>query len=208
MSFVDRELVCLDCAQAFVFTGGEQEFYERKGFKEEPKRCKPCRDTRKQRRNDTPVTTRAPRAAAATNGANGGGNGLAHPAANGAANGNGFGFRGDEDDDAQPGPGNRAYTDVDDDDSIGNRAPGVAPARTQRPQAAAPRGANGGGARRERSAPGGAGNGGGGGERRDLHDATCAQCNGVARVPFKPVPGRPVYCRDCYASRAASAGGR
>jgi CxxC-x17-CxxC domain-containing protein len=43
---------------------------------------------------------------------------------------------------------------------------------------------------------------------RELHDATCAQCGAAARVPFKPVPGRPVYCRDCYASRAASAGGR
>jgi CxxC-x17-CxxC domain-containing protein len=183
MSFVDREIVCLDCAQPFVFTAGEQEFYERKGFKEEPKRCKPCRELRKQRRNDAPVTPRAPRAVAA----------------------NGFGFRGD--DEVAPGNdafGNRAYDapsgfgeDGDDEDNIGNRAPGT-PGGPARPRAAAPRGMN-----RDRGA-----RAGGGGERRELHDATCAQCGAAARVPFKPVPGRPVYCRDCYASRAASAGGR
>src|SRR5512144_2618679 len=50
MSFVDREIVCLDCGQPFLFTAGEQEFYERKGFKEEPKRCKACRDARKNRK--------------------------------------------------------------------------------------------------------------------------------------------------------------
>src|SRR5262245_28359062 len=50
MEYQDRQLTCADCAQAFVFSAGEQEFYVRKGFKEEPKRCKPCRDMRKARR--------------------------------------------------------------------------------------------------------------------------------------------------------------
>lgn len=50
MEFSDRQITCLDCGQPFVFTAGEQEFYERKGFREEPKRCKTCRETRKQRR--------------------------------------------------------------------------------------------------------------------------------------------------------------
>ena len=35
MAFVDREINCLDCSQPFTFTAGEQEFYERKGFKED-----------------------------------------------------------------------------------------------------------------------------------------------------------------------------
>src|SRR2546425_11895277 len=61
MEFQDKSLNCADCGQAFIFTAGEQEFYERKGFKEIPKRCKPCREARKQRRgngNGTEVQTR------------------------------------------------------------------------------------------------------------------------------------------------------
>jgi CxxC-x17-CxxC domain-containing protein len=51
MEFQDRAIQCIDCHQDFVFTAGEQEFYERKGFKEMPKRCKPCRESRKARRD-------------------------------------------------------------------------------------------------------------------------------------------------------------
>ena len=70
MDFQDRPLQCLDCKNEFIFTAGEQEFYERKGFKEIPKRCKPCRDARKTRRGDS--------------GANAaGGNGYGHGEANG-----------------------------------------------------------------------------------------------------------------------------
>ena len=53
MDFQDRPLQCLDCKNEFIFTAGEQEFYDRKGFKEIPKRCKPCRDARKTRRGDS-----------------------------------------------------------------------------------------------------------------------------------------------------------
>ena len=51
MDFQDRPIECIDCHQSFVFTAGEQEFYDRKGFKEVPKRCKPCREQRKTRRD-------------------------------------------------------------------------------------------------------------------------------------------------------------
>ncbi|MCT4592855.1 MAG: zinc-ribbon domain-containing protein [Anaeromicrobium sp.] len=44
----DKKIVCKDCGEEFVFTAGEQEFYKEKGFDNEPKRCKPCRDARKQ----------------------------------------------------------------------------------------------------------------------------------------------------------------
>ena len=77
MDFQDRPLQCLDCKNEFVFTAGEQEFYERKGFKEIPKRCKPCRDARKTRRGDS--------GANATGNGNGGGNGYN---GNGEHNGN------------------------------------------------------------------------------------------------------------------------
>ena len=51
MEFQDRNIECIDCHASFVFTAGEQEFYERKGFKEVPKRCKDCRDKRKAKRD-------------------------------------------------------------------------------------------------------------------------------------------------------------
>jgi DNA-directed RNA polymerase subunit RPC12/RpoP len=45
----DRILVCADCGDDFVFTVGEQEFFEERGFSE-PRRCKDCRDKRKVER--------------------------------------------------------------------------------------------------------------------------------------------------------------
>jgi len=45
--FEDKTLVCKDCGKEFVFTAGEQEFYEAKGFQNEPGRCKECRTARK-----------------------------------------------------------------------------------------------------------------------------------------------------------------
>ncbi|MDP9111250.1 MAG: zinc-ribbon domain containing protein [Candidatus Eremiobacteraeota bacterium] len=43
----------------------------------------------------------------------------------------------------------------------------------------------------------------GGGDRapREMFKATCSQCGGVAEVPFQPRGDKPVYCRDCFASR-------
>jgi CxxC-x17-CxxC domain-containing protein len=144
MEFNDRQITCLDCGQPFVFTAGEQQFYEKKGFKEEPKRCKNCRDARKQRKTG------------ATGGGGGGG---------GEMDGNRRGFSGDED------------------DNIGNRAPsgGGEPRFREAPR----------GPREAREVRGG---------KRELFDATCAQCGVATRVPFKPVPGRPVYCKDCYSA--------
>ena len=46
----DRSLTCRDCGQEFVFTQGEQEFYQQRGFSE-PQRCPSCRQARKTQRN-------------------------------------------------------------------------------------------------------------------------------------------------------------
>lgn len=48
----DRNLVCKDCGQEFVFTEGEQAFYKEKGFENEPQRCPNCRRAKKQQRNN------------------------------------------------------------------------------------------------------------------------------------------------------------
>ena len=85
--FEDRTLVCNECGQEFVFTAGEQEFYAEKGFTNDPKKCKACRDARKN----------------------------------------------------------------------AGRA------------------------------------------EREMFEATCDKCGGVARLPFRPKEGRAVYCSDCYA---------
>ena len=44
--FQDRVLKCIDCGSEFVFTAGEQHFFHDKNFKNEPKRCKPCKTKR------------------------------------------------------------------------------------------------------------------------------------------------------------------
>lgn len=46
MEFVDRLLTCADCGQEFIFTAGEQLFFHDKQFKNDPKRCKPCKSKR------------------------------------------------------------------------------------------------------------------------------------------------------------------
>lgn len=43
MEFVDRLLTCADCGGEFIFTAGEQLFFFDKQFKNDPKRCKPCK---------------------------------------------------------------------------------------------------------------------------------------------------------------------
>jgi CxxC-x17-CxxC domain-containing protein len=50
MSFTDRTLVCKECGQEFTFTAGEQEFFQQKGFTQDPKRCAQCRARRRRLR--------------------------------------------------------------------------------------------------------------------------------------------------------------
>jgi hypothetical protein len=49
---VDKEIKCKDCGQNFVFTAGEQEFFQQKGFSE-PIRCKSCREIRKAQKSES-----------------------------------------------------------------------------------------------------------------------------------------------------------
>ncbi len=46
----DKSLTCRDCGQQFVFTAGEQAFYQERGFSE-PQRCPSCRSRRKAERS-------------------------------------------------------------------------------------------------------------------------------------------------------------
>ena len=51
MSFQDKQLTCADCGTPFTFTADEQEFFQTKGYTNEPKRCPTCRQSRKTERN-------------------------------------------------------------------------------------------------------------------------------------------------------------
>lgn len=37
------------------------------------------------------------------------------------------------------------------------------------------------------------------------YDATCTECGKACDVPFRPVAGKPVYCRDCFPKTGAGA---
>jgi len=41
------QLMCSDCGQAFTFSPEDQEFFRERGYST-PKRCKPCRQAKKQ----------------------------------------------------------------------------------------------------------------------------------------------------------------
>lgn len=49
--FQDKELTCRDCGNEFIFSASEQQFYEEKGFNNEPGRCPDCRAARKAANN-------------------------------------------------------------------------------------------------------------------------------------------------------------
>ena len=73
-------------------------------------------------------------------------------------------------------------------------------------KASSPQGGGGGGGGRPHRSGGGGGHRGNRdfGDRppREFHDAVCSACGQSTTVPFKPVEGRPVYCRDCFRSRS------
>ena len=58
--------------------------------------------------------------------------------------------------------------------------------------------------RAARKAQRGGGGGGGARPQREMFSATCSQCGQEARVPFQPRGDKPVYCRDCFATRSGS----
>ncbi len=51
MSFQDKSIRCSDCGTTFTFSSGEQEFFQSKGYTNEPKRCPACRQSKKSERN-------------------------------------------------------------------------------------------------------------------------------------------------------------
>ena len=61
MNFVDKTLRCRECGNDFVFTAGEQEFYQQKGLMNQPSRCPACRAARRTNGGMGNRAERAPR---------------------------------------------------------------------------------------------------------------------------------------------------
>jgi CxxC-x17-CxxC domain-containing protein len=64
MGFKDKTITCADCGKEFVWEAGEQRFYAAQGFTDPPRRCKPCRADRKQKREEMAARGAGERAAA------------------------------------------------------------------------------------------------------------------------------------------------
>jgi CxxC-x17-CxxC domain-containing protein len=47
IQYQDKDLTCVECNTTFTFSASDQEYFARKGFTNEPKRCKGCREKRK-----------------------------------------------------------------------------------------------------------------------------------------------------------------
>jgi CxxC-x17-CxxC domain-containing protein len=50
MSFQEKTIQCSDCGREFAFSVEEQEFFQSRGYTNEPKRCPECRQARKTER--------------------------------------------------------------------------------------------------------------------------------------------------------------
>lgn len=57
MPLEDKVLKCRECGVDFIFSVGEQEFFQERGFEHEPTRCRDCRARRRNQGSEE----RAPR---------------------------------------------------------------------------------------------------------------------------------------------------
>ena len=61
MALSDKTLTCVECAGEFIFTAGEQEFFQARGFGNEPKRCRSCRAVRRSEQRSGGMGQEGPR---------------------------------------------------------------------------------------------------------------------------------------------------
>ena len=185
MTFEDKTLECAECREPFVFTAGEQAFFEERGFSE-PRRCKKCRDAKRKKRKDGATGGQIYRSPAFEESA------PAHQKVRGRRGGRGMqeyrspGFR--ERDIADPAgeyrspafresnllqpeeeyraPGFREYAGID--ANAEYRAPAYQDLREKYV------------------------------DQKPMFAITCAACGVEAMVPHLPDEGEKPLCRDCY----------
>jgi CxxC-x17-CxxC domain-containing protein len=63
-------------------------------------------------------------------------------------------------------------------------------------------------AERDRGSYGGGYDGGAPSAPRQMYEAVCSGCGGIAQVPFQPTSDKPVYCSTCFEQRRGTAAGR
>ena len=61
VALADRTLTCVECGGEFIFTAGEQEFFQTRGFGNEPKRCRSCRAVRRSEQRSGGMYQEGPR---------------------------------------------------------------------------------------------------------------------------------------------------
>jgi CxxC-x17-CxxC domain-containing protein len=50
VTYVDRDLICVDCGVSFIHSAADQGYCAQKGFVSDPKRCTSCRASRRAAR--------------------------------------------------------------------------------------------------------------------------------------------------------------
>ena len=75
-TFTDKALKCLECGQEFTYTAAEQELHQSLGYQNEPKRCTPCREAKRQRKGGAPPRAGGGGGAPRSGGGGGGGGGV------------------------------------------------------------------------------------------------------------------------------------
>ena len=58
--FEDKKIVCEECGTEFIWDASEQAYFEKKGFKKVPKRCRACRakkqlEAQKEKENEKDI---------------------------------------------------------------------------------------------------------------------------------------------------------
>ena len=41
--------------------------------------------------------------------------------------------------------------------------------------------------------------------RRKMYDAVCSECGASTKVPFKPIEGKEIYCKECFLKKQQQA---
>jgi CxxC-x17-CxxC domain-containing protein len=49
VELADKDILCIDCGEYFVWSSGEQQFFHDKGLTNPPKRCKGCKQAKNER---------------------------------------------------------------------------------------------------------------------------------------------------------------
>ena len=220
----DRTLTRRDCGQAFVYTAGEQVFYQEREYTE-PQRCANCRRARKSQRNDGVSNIRS----------YGGG----YPSGGGGSYGGGGGDRGyssgprqmypavcsscskDTEVPFQPRNDKPVYCRECFQERGYSEPQRCANCRAERKAQRAASGYDSGSSSGGYSRGGGGGgyssggySGGGGGYSsggggyssgpRQMYPAVCSACGKETEVPFQPRNDKPVYCRECFQERGGA----